>query len=591
MKRLVTGLLALCLIALLAIPAHAALPAGTGMITDCNAVSGSEFTHKSSLAKKLDKMFAGDIGLYKDAKKTKLVNAALGTRNVPNNDVWQYWGPKPRAGTSCFAYANAFYCTFYDGVYPHHEINSNHQKIKATGKITYENFVKWGVRDDAVVYIREGNHSIVVLHYDKNYITYADGNGDARGLIAIRKEAWQRGSGANIYNQKPSLIVQPTKAYFPEGSLQRKPCTEGGTYHDWDQGRITKAATCKETGSKTRTCLACGKTKEETVAKTNDHNYGQWSLAKEPTCDKKGAKLFTCLICGKEKTEAIKALGHSYGKAVTVQEPTIYRAGVQEKICSQCGKAEQSKTQCAFHEETLGITLTTQEGVFPENTELLITSPEESTLEHDAIGLALQEVTGKFFPYVPDARGQGETVEPTGKFTVTIAIPQGFGANLALYAVEGEAAQALEGIFDPQNNTLTVELERLHTLALCDLDVPWVPEPTEATEIVTQPETQPVTEPATQLTVAATAEAEQTQKRMHMYIVLSAAAAVLLVGVSVIVAVVIVKKRKKVKIPEEIPEKLPEEEIPEELSEEELEALLKELPEELSEESPEELHV
>jgi hypothetical protein len=551
MKKWFCGIFAAVLTLLLAVPAYAALPDGVGMITNCNHISGKEFSSKSSIAKKLDKMFAGDIGLYKDAKKTTLVDAALGTSNVPNNNVYQYWGPTPRAGTSCFAYANAFYGHFYDGVYPHHGLNSNHKVIKATGKITYKNFVNWGVRDDAAVYIREGNHSILVLHYDKDYITYVDGNGDARGLIAIRKEAWQRGSGANIYNQKPSLIVQPTTAYFPAGSLQKKPCTQGGNYHDWNQGSITKAATCKETGVKTYTCLACGKTKEEAVAKSN-HTYGQWSVTEEATCSKAGTKAAVCGVCGKEKTETVKALGHSYGKNVMVQNPTIFSAGVLEKTCSRCGKVKRTKTDCTFREETLGITLTTQEGVFPENTEIFITAPEESTLEYNALALALQGVTGKFFPYVWDVRVQNERVEPNGKVVLEIAIPQGFGNNLALYAVTEGTTQALESTLDVESRTITVELSSFQTLALCDLDVPWVPEPTEATEIATQPET----ERATQFTVAATEEKEQTTKNNESYIILIGAAAVLFVGCGVFITVLIVRKRRMTEMPEELPEEI-----------------------------------
>jgi hypothetical protein len=154
MKKWLTGLLAACLLALLVMPVSAALPAGVGIITNCKSVSGSEFSSKSSIAKKLDAMFAGNIGLYKDKNKTVLVDAALGTKNVPNNGVYQYWGSEPRAGTSCYAYANAFYGTFYDGVYPHGGLNGNHEKESANGTITYANLKKWGVRDDAAVYIR-----------------------------------------------------------------------------------------------------------------------------------------------------------------------------------------------------------------------------------------------------------------------------------------------------------------------------------------------------------------------------------------------------------------------------------------------------
>lgn len=541
MKKWFCALLTVLLTALLAVPVFAALPSGTGKITSSKSVSGSEFSAKSSIANKLDKMFAGDIGLYKDKNKTVLVDAALGTRNVPNNGVYQYWGPTPRAGTSCFAYANAFYGHFYDGVYPHHSLNSNHQTIKATGKITYQNFVKWGVRDDAAVYIREGNHSIIVLTYDENYIVYADGNGDGKGLIAIRKEAWKRGSGADIYNQKPSLIVQPTKKYFPAGNMKGEgqvSCTKGGSSHDWDKGTVTKKATCKETGVKVYTCLDCGKTMEETVAKTSDHTYGDWSVTKEPTCDKAGKKAAQCTLCGKEKTKTVKALGHQYGKAAVVQEGTIFSAGITKKTCERCGKVKKIKSDCVVDYEELGITVTTKEGVFPKNTELSFVTPENP----EAVMVALRGVSASAFLFVPDARVKGEPVQPDGTVTLEIKAPEGFSKNLGLYKVtEGEAV-SLQSTIDPETGALTAELQGFEILALCDLNIPWIPEPKEVTEPPTEPETQPVTEPTEVPTAAPTEQPAVPQQQDQKWILLIAVAAVLFVGCTTLSIILIVKK-------------------------------------------------
>ena len=41
--------------------------------------------------------------------------------------------------------------------------------------------------------------------------------------------------------------------------------------HEWDDGVVTKAATCAEEGEKTYTCTVCGETKTEEIAKTDDH--------------------------------------------------------------------------------------------------------------------------------------------------------------------------------------------------------------------------------------------------------------------------------------------------------------------------------
>ena len=543
MKKWLTGLLAIYIILSLAMPAFAALPTGTGIITSSSSVSGSEFSSKSSIAKKLNKMFAGDIGLYVDSGKTKLVNAALGTRNVPNNGKYQYWA-NGHAGTSCFAYANAFYGKFYDGFSPHDPVNGNHQRVKATGKITYQNFVKWGVRDDAAVYIREGNHSIIVLHYDENYVTYVDGNGDAKGLIAIRKEAWRRGSGSNIYNQKPSLIVQPKISYFAKGSMQQKkpvPCTEGGSFHDWDDGKITQKATCKEKGLKVYTCLACGKTKEESIAKTTDHTYGDWTVKTGATCTEKGKQVSSCTVCGKEKTKTVKALGHDYGKAVTVKETTIFSAGETEKTCTRCQKVKKTKTLCSFRDKATGVTLTAKEKVFPKNTEILITPIDAAE--------ALQEITGKAAVYNIFAEVKGEIVQPKGKVTVELKIPEDFGENLALYSIAEGAAQKLESTLD--GKTMTVEVETLQILAICDLDVPYTPPAEETTEATTEATTQATTAPVTTemaTEIVAVEQKQVLQPTENDYILLIAVGVTVLFTVCmVIIGIREMKKRKQQK--------------------------------------------
>lgn len=569
MKKWFAGLLALCLTALLVTPVFAALPSGTGKITDCNLVSGSEFSSKNSIAKKLDKMFAGDIGLYKDASKTKLVNAALGTRNVPNNGVYQYWGPAPRAGTSCFAYANAFYGHFYDGVYPHHSLNSNHKVIKATGKITYANFVKWGVRDDAVVYIREGNHSIIVLTYDKNYITYVDGNGDRKGLIAIRKEAWKRGSGANIYDQKPSLIVQPTTGYFPKGNMKSNgsvPCTQGGNSHDWNTGEITKTATCNQTGQKVYTCMDCGLIKEEAIKKTADHAYGEWSVTKEATCGAKGQKTAQCSVCGNKKTKTIKALGHKYGKAEVTREGTIYSAGITKKTCQRCGKVKKIKSDCVVEDAAFGLTLTTKEGVFPKKTELTVTGPEDP----ERLQVALQAVTAKSYLFVLDAHVQDTPVQPEGAVTLELQIPEDFGSNLGLYQITDGTAELLESTVDPETGILRAELHSFTTFALCDLDVPYVPEPTQPeTQPVTEPMTEPVTEPITEATAEpAVAQIEKRQipylqnRELLLWVAVAGALLVSFITLTIVLVVRKVRKRKA-NVAAELPAEEPEQEEPE----------------------------
>lgn len=67
--------------------------------------------------------------------------------------------------------------------------------------------------------------------------------------------------------------------------------------HSWDAGRVTKAATCKETGEKLYTCTECGKTKTEVIPKTNDHKY-TWKVVSKATVFAPEKQQGTCSVCG-----------------------------------------------------------------------------------------------------------------------------------------------------------------------------------------------------------------------------------------------------------------------------------------------------
>ncbi len=65
--------------------------------------------------------------------------------------------------------------------------------------------------------------------------------------------------------------------------------------HEWNQGEITTAPTCKKTGVKLYTCTACNATKTEELAKLG-HQYTTTVTA--PTAKAKGYTKHTCTLCG-----------------------------------------------------------------------------------------------------------------------------------------------------------------------------------------------------------------------------------------------------------------------------------------------------
>ena len=149
--------------------------------------------------------------------------------------------------------------------------------------------------------------------------------------------------------------------------------------HSWDDGKVSKEATCIEEGEKTYTCNRCNKNKTENISKiphsividpeepatctkagktegshcsvcgeivipqkiiqtTGEHSWNSGSLVKAALCTQNGEIQYTCTKCGLKRTETVKALGH---KKVTDKsiEATCEKEGKTEgSHCSICGE-------------------------------------------------------------------------------------------------------------------------------------------------------------------------------------------------------------------------------------------------------------
>ena len=150
--------------------------------------------------------------------------------------------------------------------------------------------------------------------------------------------------------------------------------------HTWDEGKITKEATCTQKGEKTYTCSACGATKTEEIplsehkevkdaavestctkaGKTEgshcsvcgkilkeqkdtplkDHTWDEGKITTASTCTKKGTKTFTCTVCGKTKNQEVSVVAHKFTTWKTTTAATALAPAKQTHKCSTCGKTE-----------------------------------------------------------------------------------------------------------------------------------------------------------------------------------------------------------------------------------------------------------
>lgn len=186
-------------------------------ITDRAEVDGSDYTGSAILASALNDIFDGNASIYYDAEFTRQVNTELGSSRVPNNGVNKYVGPygenDDNVGTSCWIYANGVYYTLFGECTGNGTAGEHSEKLDLSGSdnynFSYENFLAWGVRPEPGALIRTRcGHSLVVLDYNSEGITILDGNGNGKGLVAIREMKW------DSQNFRAKYIIQPTQMYY-----------------------------------------------------------------------------------------------------------------------------------------------------------------------------------------------------------------------------------------------------------------------------------------------------------------------------------------------------------------------------------------
>ena len=118
------------------------------------------------------------------------------------------------------------------------------------------------------------------------------------------------------------------------GTVLKAQTTTAALGHSWDGGKVTKAATCTTTGTKTYTCTRCKKTRTETIAATGHNAVKDEAVA--ATCETAGKTEGShCSVCGtvlKAQTTTA-ALGHDYGEWKTIKAATYTEPGQAERVC------------------------------------------------------------------------------------------------------------------------------------------------------------------------------------------------------------------------------------------------------------------
>ena len=102
--------------------------------------------------------------------------------------------------------------------------------------------------------------------------------------------------------------------------------------------------TCTEKGYTTHTC-DCGDSYVDTYTTAAGHTYGEWAITKEPTETETGSKERTCSACGNKDTGIIPVLEHIHNVALqNGTAATCTTAGFKDYYTCSCGLAFEDAT-------------------------------------------------------------------------------------------------------------------------------------------------------------------------------------------------------------------------------------------------------
>ncbi|MBR4429504.1 MAG: hypothetical protein IKS78_09105, partial [Clostridia bacterium] len=120
--------------------------------------------------------------------------------------------------------------------------------------------------------------------------------------------------------------------------------------HQWALPRY-RDPWCEWAGGYIYVCKACKKEVFEEDTPALGHDWAAWTVTKAATCTEKGTSSRTCNRCHKVETQELSSLGHSFTKPwTTVKAPTCEGAGQEVNYCTRCGYEWRRELEATGHD-------------------------------------------------------------------------------------------------------------------------------------------------------------------------------------------------------------------------------------------------
>ena len=236
--------------------------------------------------------------------------------------------------------------------------------------------------------LKEGNNTLEIwVMYADNSGTGSGGTLKKLGTRTVVKEGHKAVKDAAVAATCETTGKTEGSHCSVCNTVIKAQITTAALGHNWDSGKVTKAATCTAAGTKTYTCTRCKKTRTETIAATGHkvvkdaavaatcetagktegshcsvcgtilkaqtttaalgHSWDGGRVTKVATCTTAGAKTYTCTRCKKIRTETIAATGHKAVKDAAVAATCETTGKTEGSHCSVCNTVIKAQTTTA----------------------------------------------------------------------------------------------------------------------------------------------------------------------------------------------------------------------------------------------------
>lgn len=169
--------------------------------------------------------------------------------------------------------------------------------------------------------------------------------------IAAFGHSWN--SGTVI--KKADCITEGIKEYscLRCGDKKAESLPVNDMHTDSTEYTVDAMPTCGSKGQKSVHCTKCNKIisgSEEVIPATGNHNYNNGMVTREATCAQNGVRTYACTVCGNIKTESIpKLTTHTYDDTYTVDNVSTYTTqGSKSHHCTLCGRSDGNYVDIDF---------------------------------------------------------------------------------------------------------------------------------------------------------------------------------------------------------------------------------------------------